>query len=256
MWPQRDGQTYALLDTATNDTLQLSEQYSFRPLGMHHFYDSFAIVSQIGIREDALVLFDLQEEELLSDLRITRQVVLRKRYGNHQEQFLDQYAQEADRYNIPSDVLCVAAGEVASDSGDEEASIATADSLDSSTDQETPLDGSSLSPLAEDLEQYELMQAAYSKVGRDFDTRDELLGENHDKLQQLEMVPCRWPLARLSIPLQRIVDRLNRVVAGCCWEVVVTRLAPLDSLKSFRQATKGITMLLAGHLAQPSFGKS
>ena len=35
------------------------------------------------------------------------------------------------------------------------ASIATADSVDSSTDQETPLDGSSLSPLAEDLEQYE-----------------------------------------------------------------------------------------------------
>ena len=134
VWPQRDGQSYALLDTATNDTLQLSEQYSFRPLGIHHFYDSFAIVSQIGIREDALVLFDLQEEELLSDLHITRQAVLRKRYGNHQEQFLDQYVQEADRYKVPSDVLCVAAGEVASDSGDEEASIATTDSVDSSTD--------------------------------------------------------------------------------------------------------------------------
>ena len=119
VWPQRDGQSYAyLLDTATNDTLQLSEQCPFRPLGMHHFYDSFAIVSQIGIREDALVLFHLQEEELLSDLRITRQAVLRKRYDNHQEQFLDQYAQEADRYNIPSDVPCVAAREVASDDQD------------------------------------------------------------------------------------------------------------------------------------------
>ena len=60
------------------------------------------------------------------------------------------------------------------------------------------------------------MKAAYLKVGQDFDTQDELLGEKYDKLQRLETVPCRWPLARLSIPLQRIVDRLDRVVAGCC----------------------------------------
>ena len=78
VWPQRDGQSYCLLDTATNDTLQLSEQYSFRILGIHHFCDSFALVSQIGIREDALVLFDLQEEELLSDLHITRYAVFAK----------------------------------------------------------------------------------------------------------------------------------------------------------------------------------
>ena len=91
--------------------------------------------------------------------------------------------------------------------------------------KKTPLDGSSLSPLAEDLEQYELMKAAYLKVGQEFDT-----------LQRLETVPCRWPLARLSIPLQRIVDRLDRVVAGCCWEVLVTRQAPPDSLTSLRRA--------------------
>ena len=215
VWPQRDGDSYALLDTATNDTLQLSERSLFRPLGMHHFYDSFALVSQIGIREDALVLFDLREEELLSDLHITRQAVLRKRYGNHLEQFFDQYA------------LCLAAGEAATDSGEEEASIATADSADSSTDQDTQVDGSLLSPLAEDIEQHELMTAAYAQVGRNFDIRDHLLGENYDKLQRLEMVPHRWPLARLSIPLQKIVDRFTRVVAGCCWEVMVTRPVPL-----------------------------
>ena len=72
-------------------------------------------VSQIGIREDALVLFDLREEELLSDLHITKQAVLRKRYGNHPEQFLDQYAQQVDR-NVPADVLCLAASEAATDS--------------------------------------------------------------------------------------------------------------------------------------------
>ena len=41
VWPQRDGRSYVLLDTATNDTLVLDQSF-FRPLGMQHFYDSFA----------------------------------------------------------------------------------------------------------------------------------------------------------------------------------------------------------------------
>ena len=118
---------------------------------------------------------------------------------------IDQHAQEADRRNVPADVICVIAEEVASDSGDGEASVATTESGDSSTDHEVPLEGSSSSPLAEDLEQYELMKAAYLKVGQDFDTQEELLGEGYDKLLRFETVPRRWPLARLSIPLQRIV---------------------------------------------------
>ena len=100
---------------------------------------------------------------------------------------------------------------------DEDASIATAHPVDSSTDQDTQVEGSLLSPIPEHIEQYELMTVAYAQVGRDFDTRDQLLGENYNKLQQLEMVPYRWPLARLLIPLQKRVERLTRVVAGCCW---------------------------------------
>ena len=56
------------------------------------------------------------------------------------------------------------------------------------------------------------MEAAYLKVGQDFDTQDELLGEGYAKLLRLETVPCRWLLARLSIPLQRVVDHL---IVGC-----------------------------------------
>ena len=37
---------------------------SFRPLGMQHFYDSFARTSQICVRRDALTLFGLKEDEL------------------------------------------------------------------------------------------------------------------------------------------------------------------------------------------------
>ena len=78
------------------------------------------------------------------------------------ERFLDQFAQPTDRNRVPADVLCLAAGEATTDSGDEDASIATADSADSSTDQDTQVEGSLLSPVAGDIEQYELMTVAYT----------------------------------------------------------------------------------------------
>jgi len=53
-----------LLDTSTADTL-VFDQLFFRPLGMQHFYDSFALVSQICVRRDALALFGLNDDELL-----------------------------------------------------------------------------------------------------------------------------------------------------------------------------------------------
>ena len=64
LWPQRDGQSYTLLDTSTTDTLPLNHEF-FRPLGMEHFYDSFALESQISVRREALHLFGLREDELL-----------------------------------------------------------------------------------------------------------------------------------------------------------------------------------------------
>ena len=51
----------------------------FRPLGMQHFYDSFALVSQICVRREALSLFGLREDELLPDLHITREGVVAHR---------------------------------------------------------------------------------------------------------------------------------------------------------------------------------
>ena len=88
VWPQREERLYVPLDTATSDTLLLDEQSSFRPLGMQHFYDSFALISQICIRSDALELFGLRDDELLPDLHITKVGVLRAELGAHQEHLL------------------------------------------------------------------------------------------------------------------------------------------------------------------------
>ena len=69
------------------------------------------------------------------------------------------------------------------------------------------------SSLAADAEQYELMQASYGAVGKDFHDQEDLIGSEYSKLQRLELVPERWPLARLSFSLQKCVDHLDRVLA-------------------------------------------
>ena len=111
VWPQRDGQSYILLDTSTADTLVLDQSF-FRPLGMQHFYDSFALVSQVCVRRDALTLFGLNDDELLPDLHITGAGVLRTGLGAHQEHRVNHDAQAADRTKVPAEVIQVAAHEV------------------------------------------------------------------------------------------------------------------------------------------------
>ena len=57
------------------------------------------------------------------------------------------------------------------------------------------------SSLASDAEQYERMQACSVAVGRDFKDQE---NSEHRKLQRLELVPERWPLARLLFSLQKM----------------------------------------------------
>ena len=166
VWPQRDGQSYVLLDTATADTLVLDQSF-FRPLGMQHFYDSFALVSQICVRRDALTLFGLNDDELLPDLHITGAGVMRTGLGAHQEHLVNQDAQVADRKKVPAEVIQVASHEVDTDSDKAESIVATSASegSESASDSEQNDPPSSL---ASDAEQYERMQASYVSVGRDF----------------------------------------------------------------------------------------
>ena len=82
--------------------------------------------------------------------------------------------------------------------------IATSDSEGSDSASESEQNELS-SSLVSDSEQYERMQATYTAVGRDFKDKEAFIESKHYKLQRLEMVPQRWPLARLSIPLQKSV---------------------------------------------------
>ena len=239
---------YSVGYTSTTDTLALNHDF-FRPLGMHHFYDSFALVSQISVRREALNLFGLREDELLPDLHITRDGVLRIGLGAHQEHRVNHVARATDRTKVSADVMQLAAHEVdpapkqaVSDgnTSDSEGSESASDS-----DQNDPP-----SSLVADAEQFELMQVAYAAVGKNFHGQEDLIGSEYSKLQKLEMVPERWPLARLSFSLQTCVDHLDRVLAGCCWEVQATRATPPESLLSLHQVAKCLTMKLAVYLAK------
>ena len=143
----------------------------------------------------------------------------------------------------------LAAHEIDTDSDKDESIVVTSDSdgSESASDSEQNDPPSSL---ASDAEQYERMQASYVAVGRDFHDQEDLIGPEYSKLQRLELVPERWPLARLSFSLLKCVDHLDRVLAGCCWEVHATRADPTESLPSLHQVSKSLTMMLAIYLAK------
>ena len=194
----------ALQGKKTNDTLPLNQEF-FRPLGMEHFYDSFALESQISVRREAMRLFGLREDELMPDLHITRDGVLRIRLGAHQEHQVNHVARATDRTKVSAAVIQLASHEedTAPQQDMSEGDASDSDGSESASDSEQNDPPSSL---VADAEQYELMQRAYAAVGEDFTGKDDLFGAQYSKLLKLEMVPERWPLARLSFSLQTCVD--------------------------------------------------
>ena len=95
MWPQRDGLIPCWIPLHVTRLFWI--KITFRPLGMQHFYDSFALMSQICVRRKALALFGLREDELLPDLHITKDGVLRIGLSAHQEHQVNHKARAADR---------------------------------------------------------------------------------------------------------------------------------------------------------------
>ena len=96
--------------------------------------------AEVSIRPAALAAFHLQEEDVSSDLVLSKAAATAKGWASHQEQPVDQNAPEADRRNVPDEVISVNDSEVDSDSshGDESSyeSGSYTSSADTSTDSE------------------------------------------------------------------------------------------------------------------------
>ena len=168
LWPCRDQGRYWLLDTMTNDALLLSPETHFRPLGLHHFYDTFSLGGRASLRQDALVQFELEEQELTSDLRLTATAVLRKEWELHPEQPKAPPARTARRDRVPPGVINPDQGEEEKGEQEEVQDGSSTDSGDSDDDQEEASENSTRTPLSEDIHQHGLMLAAYRAVGNNF----------------------------------------------------------------------------------------
>ena len=64
----------------------------------------------------------------------------------------------------------------------------------------------------------------------------------HGRERNVSSAGCHWH--------NLCMDHLDRVLAGCCWEVHATRAECEESLSSIRLVSKRLTMLLASYLAK------
>ena len=81
--------------------------------------------------------------------------------------------------------------------------------------------------------------------GEDFTGKDDLIGAKYSKLLKLEMVPERWPLARLSFSLQTCVDHLDRRAGGMLLGSTSHTYYTLWITASLHEVAKCLTMELA-----------
>ena len=186
VWPCRTDRVYHLLDTNTKDQLERNADSFFRPLGLQHFYASFALDSRVSLRDDALEKFQLAPEDLTTDLRVSAKAAARKRWGNHFEQPTDQVGLEVDRNRVPADVITLGAGEVDQDSSDTDTTTTDSCSTEESSESDTTTENNGRSPPADDMEQYELMTTAFAQVKEQCQVVEECLVGGLDSLQALE----------------------------------------------------------------------
>ena len=103
---------FCLLESQTRRYVDIEHAGFLHPLGLRHFYDGFSLRAEVSIRSSALAAFQLQEDEVHPDLDLSRAAVAVRGWGGHQEQPVDQNAPEADRRNVPDDVISVSDSEV------------------------------------------------------------------------------------------------------------------------------------------------
>ena len=99
VWPFRDHGGYLLVDTNSKDYLVLTAETYFRPLGLQHFYASFALDTNVSLRYEVLKQFQLDPEDVTLDFQ---SAVARKRWGSHYEQPTDQVGLEFRRNRVPA----------------------------------------------------------------------------------------------------------------------------------------------------------
>ena len=208
LWPVRtDNGSFWLLESQTRQYVDLDYAGFLKPLGLRHFYDAFSLRAEVSIRTAAITAFQFQPDEVSSDLNISDAAAIARGWAEHREQPVDQLAPEADRRNVPDDVISVSDGEVdsASSHGD--------DSSNASSSYASYCEGSSDSepPMSEVSDQYSMLEQAYHTVKDVLRvTREGELVGGELSLNVLESLPPHWPLlcdAGWTTSLKRTFER-------------------------------------------------
>ena len=147
IWPHRTpGDPFWLFESQTDRYVDLSLAEFLRPLGIIHFYDASSLHAEISIRPEAIEAFQFQEGDLSSDLVVSVDAAVARGWADHKEQPVDQNAPEADRRNVPDDVISVSASEV-----DSASSPGGGSSYESYSDTVSSYESSDTEPPASDM---------------------------------------------------------------------------------------------------------
>ena len=248
LWPIRTQTgSFCLLESQTRRYVDIEHAGFLRRLGLRHFYDGFSLRAEVSIRSSALAAFQLQEGEVSPDLVLTRAAVAARGWGGHQEQPVDQNAPEADRRNVPDDVISVSDSEVDQDSSNgDESSYESGSSTSSGEDR-----SDSEPAMSEVSDQYSMLEHAYQSVRDAFHTTTEgMLMGGDSSLNQLESLPAHWPLAKLTLPLKFGVNRLDGLVVGYLMELMATHSDASQCRKQISSFAKTLTVRVATYLAK------
>ncbi len=248
VWPWRSqGNSFVLLESQTHRYVALDQAGRFlRPLGLRHFYDGFSLCAEISIRDAALVAFDLHETELSSDLIVSRAAVMDRGWADHHEQPLDLNAPEADRRNVPEEVISVSDSEV-----DRESTIGGCSSQASgSSTSSDDVSDTSEPAMSEVSVQQSMLEHAYNGIRNAFSISDGQIVGGDSTLNQLELLPSHWPLAKLSLPLKFGVNRLDGLMVGYFMELAATKSAPWMCRRQISSFAKTLTVRVATYLAK------
>ena len=247
IWPWRTaGNSFFLLESQSRRYVDLDQAGFLHPLGLRHFYDGFSLRAEMSIRPAALAAFDLREDELSTDLVVSQAAVVDRGWMDHQEQPVDQNAPEADRRNVPEEVISVSDGEV-----DRESTIGGCSSQASCSTTSSDDDSDISEPARSEVSvQDSIMEHAYHSLQNAFTVEEGQLVGGDGTLNQLELLPFHWPLAKLTLPLKFGVNRLEGLVTGFLMELMATRSEPWLCRRRISSFAKTLTVHVATYLAK------
>ena len=236
------------------DWVQLDKCSFIAPVGIKHFFDAFCFNPQRPWRAAACQAWGIPSCHVAEDTHVEH--LHENKFTLTPRRILVEQKASADKSRVDLDMVA------SEESGSEAESGWSGVSDNSSTDSEcTILEASSVASdqdrfdtayeafrdLAEGLCDIDLTR--YSRGVTSEDAPGVQLLNGQEKLQELVHLPRTWPLARLTIPLAGLSKQIDRLLEGCCFQILATNRDPEAHNRKVIQTATHLTWILAEYLA-------